>query len=188
MPKVVLGIDAGFTHPAFSVVRFRGPPFSLESSEVVFTQCMTTERAPRDERKSVADDDVSRIEIISDALTRLVRDFKPNLVAVELPLSGARSALAIKGMAYSTAIAAVTLRRLGANVIYFTPYDTKRCLTGDPAAEKAQMIEAVNRTWPNIQWPKLKSARRKHEVDIVQAENIADSLATIITVFTLSKF
>ena len=103
-----------------------------------------------------------------------------------MPLSGGRSALAIKGMAmaagYTVALLSVLKSTFGFKVLYYTPYDTKRICTGNHHAEKEEMISAAREAWPTVDFPKKKT--RKQGVFSIhpgRSEAMADSLCAILT-------
>ena len=181
----VMGIDAGYGRPGLSVVQFSGPTWDHKTSTLVFSGYFETERKS-DKNTKVAVDDARRITESCEWMQSKVVQFNPDLVVVEMPLSGGRSALAIKGMAmaagYTVALLSVLKSTFGFKVLYYTPYDTKRICTGNHHAEKEEMISAAREAWPTVDFPKKKT--RKQGVFSIhpgRSEAMADSLCAILT-------
>jgi hypothetical protein len=88
--------------------------------------------------------------------------------------------MAIKGMAYATAISVTVVQSyFNCKVLQLvSPYDSKRWCTLKVKAEKEEMIRAVSSIFPDITWPNLK---KKKAIDVRKSEAIADSLAAILT-------
>ena len=82
---------------------------------------------------------------------------------------------------YSMAVFALLGIELQFKTVIYSPYDTKKVCTGNRHAEKEEMIAAVDKVWPGIDWPKMKRKSRNKEIDVTKASAIADSLCTIIT-------
>jgi Holliday junction resolvasome RuvABC endonuclease subunit len=181
----VIGIDAGYSRPGLSVVKFTGTTWNHLDSELVFSGFFETEREANKNTK-VAVDDARRIRESCQWMRSIVTQNRPNLVVVEMPLSGGRSAMAIKGMAMAAGYTVATLSILELDLqfktLYYSPYDTKRICTGDPHAEKDKMIEAAKRAWPSVQFP-MKKTRSKGALSQHpgRSEAMADSLCAILT-------
>jgi NADH:ubiquinone oxidoreductase subunit C len=151
----------------------------------VFSGFFETERKS-DKNTKVAVDDARRITESCEWMRTKVLEHEPDLVVVEMPISGAKSALAIKGMAMAAGytIALLTLMKvtLQFKVVYYSPYDTKRICTGNHHAEKEEMIKAAADVWPDVNFPMKKT--RKNGVFTIhpgRSEAMADSLCAILT-------
>jgi Holliday junction resolvasome RuvABC endonuclease subunit len=181
----VIGIDAGYSRPGLSVVKFEGPVWDHRKSQLVFSGFFETEREANKVTK-VAADDSRRIRESCHWMRSIVTKNRPDLVVVEMPLSGGRSAMAIKGMAmaagYTVAMMTVLEVDLQFKTVYYSPYDTKKVCAGDPHAEKDKMIEAAQRAWPSVKFP-MKATRRKGVLSQHpgRSEAMADSLCAILT-------
>lgn len=170
----LLGVDAGFSAPGAVIVDYS----SLANSHIVHVGCVTNEK---EKASSVALDDIRRIGQVVDFLRGLVSLYQPELAIIELPLSGARSARAIKGMAYATAIAVTVVQVLKVPFIPINPYENKRLSAGAQHAEKEEVISAVHAVWEDIPWPmKVSRGKMTNRPDERQQEAIADALSTII--------
>lgn len=182
---VVMGIDAGYGRPGLSVVKFIGDTWDHRKSKLLFSGFFETDRQS-DKNTKVAVDDARRIGESCDWMRSKVLEYQPDLVVVEMPLSGAKSALAIKGMAmaagYTVALLTLMKADLQFNVVYYSPYDTKRVCTGNYHAEKEEMIKVSQETWPDLKFPVKKT--RKNGVFTAhpgRSEAMADSLCAILT-------
>jgi Holliday junction resolvasome RuvABC endonuclease subunit len=182
---VVMGIDAGYGRPGLSVVKFTGTTWDHKQSKLVFSGFFETERKS-DKNTKVAVDDARRIAESCEWMRTKVLEHEPDLVVVEMPISGAKSALAIKGMAmaagYTIALLTLMKATLQFKVVYYSPYDTKRICTGNHHAEKEEMIKAAADVWPDVNFPMKKT--RKNGVFTIhpgRSEAMADSLCAILT-------
>jgi Holliday junction resolvasome RuvABC endonuclease subunit len=157
---VVMGIDAGYGRPGLSVVKFSGETWDHRQSKLLFSGFFETERQS-DKNTKVAVDDARRISESCDWMRTKVLEHQPDVVVVEMPLSGAKSALAIKGMAmaagYTVALLTLMKADLQFKVLYYSPYDTKRICTGNHHAEKEEMIKVAQETWPDVKFPMKKN-------------------------------
>ena len=174
-PYVVAAYDAGFTAPGAVAIEYDPRTKQVKG---LGHSLISTERSA--DRTSVASDDCHRINRIINWLMATQSAWKPLVAVVEIPLSGARSALAIKGMAFATAVTFSTIK-VGFGCLVFqvvTPYETKRWCTGNHDAPKEEMIKAVSSTF-NVDWP--KQVRHKNELDWPKCEAIADAYAAGLT-------
>ena len=169
-----MGVDCGFAAPGIAIVS----ACADGTLEFIDGECIETERSA--ERESVATDDFRRISFIGNWLREASDTYRPDVVVLELPMSGARGAMAIKGMAYATAISVTVVQSYFKckTLQLISPYDSKRWCTLKVKAEKEEMIRAVSSIFPDITWPNLK---KKKAIDVRKSEAIADSLAAILT-------
>jgi Holliday junction resolvasome RuvABC endonuclease subunit len=180
-----MGIDAGMAKPGLSVVNVLGPTWQSIGSTVLFSGYYETAREA-DKNTSVASDDARRIRDSCSWIRANVLQFRPRRVVVELPVSGAKSAMALKCMAMASSYTVAVLHMMedviGSPAILYSPYDTKKVCTGDAHADKSLMIEAAKRTWPDVQFP-MKKTRTKgvHVPHPQKSEAMADSLCAILT-------
>lgn len=185
-PITIMGVDCGYGAPGLAVVSsepalINGHTFNTNPRKLVhvFSECIKTER--NQDRQSVATDDCRRISDIGRWLREHYSRWKPNVVVMEVPFSGARGAMAIKGMAFATAISVSVADSFFTECLVLqlcSPYDTKKWCTGNTKAEKDDVISAVSTVFNNVPWPKLKT---KDKLDSDRCEAIADSLAAVLT-------
>jgi Holliday junction resolvasome RuvABC endonuclease subunit len=188
---ILLGADAGFLRPGLVIVDIDESTLDLETSTVLEVMTIETERMDKKSRKlqdvSVAEDDASRIKKIVVGIEDIVTRHRPKLAIVELPISGAKSSVAAKGMAFASATFVSTLYCLKVDTVLISPYDNKIGSTGNVKAEKEEVIAAVVSIWPDISWPLMRSKSRAKEPDNGKLEALSDALSTIITYVKLRK-
>ena len=170
----VLGIDAGFTALGVAVVKVDEKSPTLPLGSLVYRNCVRTDRSK--DRDSVTTDDAKRITQLVDEYLKIVETYRPDVAVAELPTGGARGAGAIKGMAFSTSMTVTALHLLKVKMIIISPLANKKASTGNPNAEKSQVMSAVGKFWPGIVWPRLP----KGKIDMVYAEAVCDALSTIV--------
>jgi Holliday junction resolvasome RuvABC endonuclease subunit len=146
-PWRLLGIDAGFSAPGYAVLEL-----TPDTAKVLTAGCIQTKAISKKQRRTdsvyKSEDDARRIEEIAVSLAQVIREWSPDVAAVELPSAGAKSAAAIRGMAYATSVTASVLALTKIPVYYLTPRASKVSTTGDGAAEKMKMVEYVSREFP----------------------------------------
>ena|SRR2546425_5225102 len=177
---VILGIDAGFSAPGLAVVDC--PGINDGYGDVLWTECVRPAPADKKELRrqglSLTHGHAWRIVKIVDRLAEAVAHYRPRVAAVELPTGGARSASAIRGMAFSTSMTVATLHTLKVPIYHVTPLKSKRGSTAsEKAADKDMVVDAVASCWP-IDWPMLKTASRP---DKISCWAIADALSAALT-------
>ena len=140
----VLGVDPGLTRCGVGVVDGApGRPLRLVHVSVV--------RTP-------ADMDLGeRLLAIADALDALVAAHRPDVVAVERVFSQ-HNVATVMGTAQVSGIAIVAAGRGGARVALHTPTEVKAAVTGNGAAEKAQVGAMVTRLLHLTETPKPADA------------------------------
>ncbi len=140
----VLGVDPGLTRCGVGVVDgASGRPLQLVHVEVI--------RTP-------ADVDLgARLLAIADALDALVANHRPDVVAVERVFSQL-NVRTVMGTAQVSGIALVAAGRGGARVALHTPTEVKAAVTGNGAADKAQVGAMVTRLLRLTDTPKPADA------------------------------
>lgn len=181
---IIFGIDAGFTAPGFAVVDIQSLP-----GKILHAECVQTERTSKANFKKlklrVSEDDARRICVITTRISEIVQEFKPDLVVAEVPTGGARGANAIKGMAFSTAMTVAACNVLRVPLRLITPTQNKKGSTQlDKTAEKDAVFEAVSMTWPEFQWPRMKT---REDIDEIQCWAIADALSCVMTYSSMKR-
>lgn len=161
------------------MVQFDNFP-DLTTSRVVDVRCIVTKATPKGKTYK-AWDDARRIREVVSELLQIVDQHLPNVVVLELPISGARDANAIKGMAFSLAMFVSAVHTMELTTVYVTPHQNKEASTGHKLADKSLVIEKVKEVWPNVPWI-LKTRRGKltSEIDTDRQEAVADALSTVL--------
>jgi crossover junction endodeoxyribonuclease RuvC len=140
----VLGVDPGLTRCGIGVVDgVAGRPLHLVHVGVV---------------RTAADSELgARLLAIADALDVLVAAYHPDVVAVERVFSQ-QNVRTVMGTAQVSGIALVAAGRGGARVALHTPTEVKAAVTGNGAAEKAQVGAMVTRLLRLSETPKPADA------------------------------
>jgi crossover junction endodeoxyribonuclease RuvC len=140
----VLGVDPGMTRCGIGVVDGApGRPLQLVHVEVV---------------RTAADLDVGeRLVALSDALTRAVAQFAPDVVAVERVFSQ-QNVRTVMGTAQVAGLAIVAATRAGVPVALHTPSEVKASVTGSGRAGKDQVGAMVTRLLKLTEQPKPADA------------------------------
>lgn len=163
----IVGIDAGFATPGLAAVAYPG----VGTGTVIECLAIVTER--EDDLRYRAMDDARRIHDTSVVVCNFIEKHKPDVVVVELPSSGGKSATAVKGMAFAAAQIVAILAALKLKAVYINPRMNKIASTGNPLAEKEDVIAGVSRVWDHIPWEGPPKAKRKQEAS-------ADALSAIV--------
>lgn len=162
----IICFDAGFQHLGYMVAQLpddpkeKPVPITLGVSDATLPP-----KAKRDRKKTVTEYTVERIIKQVDFVHQLHRQHEPVAYFVELPTSGAKSALAIKGMAIATSYLVTAIHLLSAPGVakgFFLPSAVKKCVTGESDATKLDIARAVISYWPEIgHWPGFKVIKKK---------------------------
>ena len=140
----VLGVDPGLTRCGVGVVDGApGQPLVLVHVSVLRTPATM--------------DLGDRLLAIADALDALVATHRPDVVAVERVFSQ-QNVRTVMGTAQVSGIALVAAGRGGARVALHTPTEVKAAVTGNGAAEKAQVGAMVTRLLRLTETPKPADA------------------------------
>jgi len=158
----VICLDAGFLNLGWVVaeVAKRAEPKVVDCGVSTAPTLSPKERKRRG--LSAAHNNIARIEKQVDHLLWLDGTYRPIAYFVEVPHGGAKGALAIRAMAYATALISATLRALDKDkpVTYILPSEVKELVGGHTTAAKEILANAVRSAWPDIDW---KSAGSKSD-------------------------
>jgi crossover junction endodeoxyribonuclease RuvC len=140
----VLGIDPGLTRCGVGVVDGApGRRLALVHVDVV--------RTPADAPLG------SRLLALDEALSAAIRQFRPDVVAVERVFSQ-HNVRTVMGTAQVSGIALVAAARAGCAVALHTPSEVKAAVTGSGRADKAQVGAMVTRLLGLAQVPRPADA------------------------------
>lgn len=181
---IIFGIDAGLTGPGLAVASVTNT-----TKKVLHAECFI----PSDYHtiKRVSEQDFNRVQQIVRHTWSLCHRFQPHVVIIELPTGGAKSAGAIRGMAYSISMNAAIVEGLPnflqkpAIIELITPLENKKGGTNVtkwkvPIEQgKWEIVAAMTNQWPGVNWPRKK--RNPVEYDDAKAWAIADALSCIST-------
>jgi hypothetical protein len=169
MKRRIICYDAGFVNLGYMVAEL---PKQVGSKPMPIDFGVSHAPLPpkkkRNRKKGVTEWSVERIIKQVDAVRRLHMKYSPVGYFIELPHSGAKSALAAKGMAYATSYLITALHLLctrNVHIRFFLPKSVKKCVTGDISASKLDVARAVLAYWPEIEhWPDFKVITKKKTV------------------------
>jgi Holliday junction resolvasome RuvABC endonuclease subunit len=136
---------------------------------------------PETKKKRIykADDDARRIRFIFEGLSDVVHKYEIPLAVTEAPSGGGKSASAVKGMAFATAIVACLAEAHDLALVTVTAQASKKHNCGKATASKEEMQKAVAKLYPalGIEFASNKS-RSGFTGDF---EDIADSICAVHT-------
>jgi Holliday junction resolvasome RuvABC endonuclease subunit len=168
----IMGLDMAFTNLGIAIVRadvsdINNPVLTVDDLSVVHTE--STKKRPRGMTKS--SDDLRRARETLHALRAKIAAYQPDIIIAEVPF-GSQSARS----AWTLGIAIGILSTVD-GLIEVTPREVKTA-TGEPHADKAEMIE-----WAMTKHPEAPWAWRKYKGALISVastnEHTADALAAI---------
>jgi crossover junction endodeoxyribonuclease RuvC len=140
----VLGVDPGLTRCGVGVVDgIAGRPLTLLMVDVI--------RTPADAPTG------QRLMTICDQLEAMIREHRPDAVAVERVFSQ-HNVKSVMGTAQAAGIAMLAATRAGIPVALHTPTEVKAAVTGSGRADKAQVASMVTRLLKLTEQPKPADA------------------------------
>ena len=125
---IILGIDPGFARMGWGVISKTGAKFSL-----VNYGCLET--SPE---AGLSD----RLEIIFDGISKVIKEYKPDLAGIETLFFITNAKTAVKVGEARGAIL-VALKKSGVKVCDVTPLQVKQAVAGYGRAEKIQVQKMV---------------------------------------------
>lgn len=193
MPRHIICYDAGFRNLGYMVAQL--PEVMSDKPIPITLGISSAELPPKRSRRgrTVTSMNVECIIKQVDFMRRLHHAYDPVGYFIELPTGGAKSASAIKGMAFATAYLVSTLHIISnPDVVqrFFLPSAIKKCLCGTNKASKLDIARAVVAYWPEIDdWPGFKvitkkrklKGRQYEEEDKAAAHDATDAGAVCIT-------
>jgi Holliday junction resolvasome RuvABC endonuclease subunit len=171
---MILGIDPSLTGTGWCVMQKESGVW-----KVVDKRILKTSPATKKKRIYKADDDARRIRYIFEGLTDVVQKYSIPLVVTEAPSGGGKSASAVKGMAFATAIVACLAEAHDLALVTVTAQASKKHNCGRATASKEEMQKAVAQRYPalGVEFASGKS-KSGYTGDF---EDIADSICAVHT-------
>jgi len=127
-PEIILGIDPGYGRIGFGVVKKENGDW-----KAIAYGCIETEQK---------DSFVDRLNEVYDAVRGLIKEYKPDLMAVEELFFFKNQTTAIK-VSQARGVILLCAVQNGVPVDEFTPLQVKQAITGYGQAEKPQMQKMV---------------------------------------------
>lgn len=147
----IIGIDPGTGILGFGVIDAEGGRVKLVDAGVVTTPAHTP--LP------------DRLEDIYNSLTEIIRDTKPEAMAIE-KLFFAKNVTTAMSVSHARGVAMLTGKQAGLRIEEYTPLQIKQTMTGYGKADKKQMQEMV----------RLQLGLK----EVPKPDDAADALATAI--------
>lgn len=155
----IIGIDPGTGILGFGIIEvLNGKPVLIDGGVI---------------RTPVKEDDAIRLKTIYDELTAILKETKPDEMAVE-KLFFARNVTTAMTVAQARGVVLLTAMQAGIKISEYTPMQIKQALTGYGKAEKKQIQEMV-RVILNLK-------------DIPKPDDAADAIACAITHYQSNRF
>lgn len=150
----IVCLDAGFVNLGWVVaeVTKRSEPKIVDCGVSVAPPLSPKERKRRG--LSAAHQNIARIEKQVKHLIKLDELYDPMAFFTEVPHGGAKGAIAIRAMAYATALIVATLTALKKDVpaVYMLPSEVKELVGGKTNASKEVLASEVQNFWPDTDW------------------------------------
>ena len=137
--KIILGIDPGTTIMGYGIIHVQGKKTKMLNFGVIHLQKLATHP--------------DKLKRIFDRLDGIIKEFKPDEMAIEAPFFGKNVQSMLKlGRAQGVAIAAALLH----NVPFeeYTPRRIKQSITGSGAASKEQVAQMLQQILSIKELPK----------------------------------
>ena len=129
---IILGVDPGVAAVGYGAIELKGK----NSSPIVLDYGVIKTQAYQET--------ATRLAIIEEALLRVIKDWKPNIVTVE-SLYFFRNQKSVIGVSQVKGIILLTAEREKVPVYEFTPLETKLIIAGYGKASKEEMQRAVQK-------------------------------------------
>lgn len=171
---MILGIDPSLTCCGWSIMKKEGRLWRPIEQGVVKT-------APLTKKMKIykSNDDARRIREIFDVLSAKVVQYNIELTVSESPSGGGKSASAVKGMAFATAIVACLASAHDLALVMVQARASKLHMCGKANASKEEMQKAVAMLYPEM--AAMYTSERSKSGFTGDFEDIADAISAIHT-------
>lgn len=144
---IVLGIDAALVN--FGIAAMDLLP---GRERVVDLRVLRTEPSAKKRRVLAVEDDARRVGELAAGLQAAIERHDPVALVVEATGAG-KGSKAVRAMALAFSVVITVARLRGLPVVQVQPLDVKRAMTGRKKAEKGEIVLAVERRYPDLEWP-----------------------------------
>jgi len=164
----MVAIDVGFASMGVVVLCIRAHAYDLVYKEVI-----STKPSPKKLNIRSADDNIRRCREITRSVRRILDEYDAEVVVLEMPSMGSKSAKAMRAMGLASGIIA-TLDVVYGDIpfLYATPSNVKVAMTGNKTASKEEVQVIAEEKIPGI----------LEGVNKTQREHIADALGAAVAV------
>lgn len=169
--KIILGIDPGTTVLGYGLIHVKNNKLSMVNFGVIQLSKLATHP--------------DKLKRIFDRLDGIIREFKPDEMAIEAPFFGKNVQSMLKlGRAQGVAIAVAMSN--GLSVAEYSPKKVKQSITGNGNANKEQIWKMLNSIMPLTNTIKYFDASDALAVAVCHHFN-AHGLTTAVSTTTKSK-
>ena len=141
--KVILGVDPGTTIMGYGIIHVQGKQLKMVNFGVIQLQKLPTHP--------------DKLKRIYDRMDGLIKEFKPDEMALEAPFFGKNVQSMLKlGRAQGVAIATALANNLPFEE--YSPRRIKQAITGSGAASKEQVAGMLHKTLKFEEMPKYRDA------------------------------
>lgn len=161
---IVLGIDPSLCNTGIAAVDLHA-----DGERVIEASVVRTAPSAKKHRVLAGDDNARRVTEIARALDAAIAKHVPAALVIEMP-GGSKGAKAAAALALSVGVVVTiaTIRKLP--LVQVQPLDVKRAMTGRKNADKDEVLLAVERRFPDLEWPAdLPQGCWEHAADAVGA-------------------
>lgn len=157
---IVLGIDGGFASMGVAAVNL-GP----EGEQLRRCWVVRTEKSAKKLGVRSGDDTARRARELAREVSAALAEFRPGAIAIEAPSWPRNAGVAAKmGVAFGVVFGLVQER--GLPLVMASPQDVKRAVCGVKTASKDDVALAIERRFPDVEWPK-QSTLQEHAADAI---------------------
>lgn len=150
-PRLILGIDPGYGITGYGLIEKHGPRFVCRDYGVIKTSSQA--------------DFCDRLKTLHQDLSRLIKKFKPDLVAIEDLFFAKNAKTAIK-VGHARGVIILTAVQAKIPIVEYTPLQVKQAIASYGRAEKKQ-VQLMVKTLLNLK-------------EIPKPDDAADALAVAI--------
>ena len=125
---IILGIDPGIERMGCAILE-KGPA----GEKLIYSTCLISSRNDAHEK---------RLLVLANGLKKIIKDFKPDMMAIEKLFFTANQKTAMK-VAEARGVALLLAAENNLKVVEFTPLEVKMAMTGYGRAEKDQVRKMV---------------------------------------------
>jgi len=125
---IIIGIDPGFERMGCAILEK-----SPSGEKLIYSTCLVSSRSAAHEK---------RLLVLAEGLKKIIKDFKPDIMAIEKLFFSANQKTALK-VAEARGVALLLAAENDLKVFEFTPLEVKMAMTGYGRAEKDQVRKMV---------------------------------------------
>ena len=125
---IIIGIDPGFERMGCAILEK-----SPSGEKLIYSTCLVSSRSAAHEK---------RLLVLAEGLKKIIKDFKPDIMAIEKLFFSANQKTALK-VAEARGVALLLAAENDLEVFEFTPLEVKMAMTGYGRAEKDQVRKMV---------------------------------------------